>query len=168
MLRRRRTSGDTPGPGDVYAGLRNQIFALDPHSVGLQQTSDALSAWACVMDTGFPNGTATLVCLSDGTTSLYTSSGFGVIGGGGHEVVRGENATLLAVLDRHLAAMTPSADASLPGEGRTIIRALTWDGQRIFEADENELGQGRSELSEVFLAAHAVISQLRLIEESDH
>ena len=32
------------------------------------------------MDTGYPNGTATVVCLVDGTTSLYTSTGGGILG----------------------------------------------------------------------------------------
>jgi hypothetical protein len=118
------------------------------------------------METGYPNGTATLVCLSDGTTSLYTSSGFGIIGGGGHEAVVRENANLLAALAEHQGEMSPSTDHSLPGLGRTVIRALTAEGQRAFESDENELGEGHSPLSPVFHCAHAVISQLRLIDEA--
>jgi hypothetical protein len=165
MFRRRgktdQTKNTGPAPAEVYLGLRDQLLTLDPTSVGL-----AGSLWGCVMETGYPKGTATLVCLSDGTTSLYTSTGGGFIGGGTHEAVVLENSKLLAFLGDNLAEMSPSADQSLPGEGRTIIRALTTDGQRTYEASENELGGDRSTMSPVFHAAHAVITQLRLIDEA--
>jgi hypothetical protein len=117
------------------------------------------------METGYPKGVATLVCLRDGTTSLYTSSGFGIIGGGAHEAVVRENSALLAAVEEHLSEMSSSTDRSVPRLGRTIIRALTFEGQRSYEAAEDELGEGRSALSSVFHAAHGVITQLRLIEE---
>lgn len=167
---RRRGKDDAPThapePADVYFGLRNQVLNLDPSTVGLAN-APASTPWGCVMDTGHRNGTATLVCLSDGTTSLYTSSGFGIIGGGGHRAVVDANAKLLAVLAEHQAEMSPSTDHSLPQFGRTIIRALTLEGQCVFESAENELGEGRSPLSPVFLSAHAVITQLRLIDEAN-
>jgi len=145
----------------MYLGLRQQIFSVSPADVGLDAP-----LWGCVMDTGYPNGTATLVCLADGTTSLYTSSGFGIIGGGSHEPVVRANSELLRLLDQHLAEMSPSPDQSLPSGGRTIIRALTSAGQRTFEGSENELGEGRSATSPVFHGAQAVITQLRRIHEA--
>jgi hypothetical protein len=45
-------------------------------------------ARAVVMDWGLVGGTATLVAYDDDTTSLYLSSGGGVIGAGAHETVR--------------------------------------------------------------------------------
>jgi hypothetical protein len=168
MFRRRDKDGpsnDVPAPADVYLGLRNQILNVDPATIGLAVVPSS-APWGCVMETGYPNGTATLVCLADGTTSLYTSSGFGIIGGGAHQGVVRANANLLAVLAEHEAEMSPSTDRSLPGVGRTIIRALTADGQRVFECAEDELGEGRSPLSPVFHAAHGVITQLRLIDEA--
>jgi hypothetical protein len=118
------------------------------------------------MDTGYDGATVSLVALADGTTSLYTSTGFGIIGGGGHEPVVRATLTLLSVLDQHLAAMQPAADAPLPAAGRTIIRAFTPAGQRSFEAAEDDLGNGRSPLSGVFHVAHTVISELRIIDEA--
>jgi hypothetical protein len=159
MFRRRGKvdpPGDTaPAPAEVYLGLRAQILNLDPSSVGIAET-------------GYSKGTATLVCLSDGTTSLYTSSGFGIIGGGSHAEVVGATTQLIEVLDHHLAETSPSARQSLPAEGRTVIHALTREGPRTFEASENELGEGRSVMSPVFHAAQRVITQLRLIDEARH
>src|SRR5690348_17043141 len=97
MFRRRDKNSPqnrSASPADVYVGLRNQILTLDPARAGF--AGQAL--WGCVMDTGYPSGAATLVCLSDGTTSLYTSTGGGMIGGGAHEQVVRANAGLLATL----------------------------------------------------------------------
>lgn len=170
-------SGDVPSPqaeetsapdtGELFQGLRGPILNLEPGSVGLRKDRSGATAWGCLMETGCPNCTATLVCLGDGTTSLYTSSGFGIIGGGAHEQVVRESAALLSALESHLSDMAPSTDQSLPGLGRTIIRALTFDGQRNYEAAEAELGEGRSPLSPVFRAAHGVITQLRGIDEAN-
>jgi hypothetical protein len=171
MFRRRdkdhHQSKDPPAPADVYLGLRSQILTLDPNRVGLGGRSGARRIMGCLMETGYPNGTATLVCLSDGTTSLYTSSGFGIIGGGEHEAVVRENPKLLEVLNDQLAHLSPSTDQSLPREGRTIIRAVTADGQRLNEPSETELGEGRSVLSPVF-HAHGVMTHLRLSDEANH
>ena len=71
----------------------------------------------CLIGDRVSERTATLVCLSDGTTSLYTSSGFGIIGGGEHEAVVRENPKLLEVLNDQLAHLSPSTDQSLPREG---------------------------------------------------
>lgn len=168
MFRRRAKTAQqqtATAPADVYLGLRNQILTLDPAAVGLDADSSG-QPWGCLVETGYARGTASLVCLSDGTTSLYTSSGGGIIGGGGHEAVRRENARLLETLTEHQAEMLPSSDESLPGTGRTIIRALTVHGHRVFEAAEDELGNGLSPMSPVFHAAHGVITQLRLIDEA--
>lgn len=150
---------------EAYQGLRNQILNLDPAEVGLDATDATNRVWGCVMDTGYPEGTATLVCLRDGTTSLYTSSGFGIIGGGAHPAVVQANAALLAILADELDRLSASTDESLPAVGRTVIRALTFDRPRAYEADEDDLGDERDALSPVFHAAHDVITQLRLIDE---
>jgi hypothetical protein len=159
-------SASSTEPAEIFLRLRGQILNLDPVGVGMERTATSPLAWGLVMETGYPNVIVTLVCISDGTTSLYTSSGSGVIGGGGHEAVVRENARALAMVNEHLHEMSPSTDQSLPGEGRTIIRALTYDGQRFYEASENELGEGRSPLSPVFHAAIAVITELNVIEDA--
>jgi hypothetical protein len=120
------------------------------------------------METGYSNGTATLVCLADGTTSLYTSSGGGIIGGGMHESVVRETQKLLQVADDHLAQMSATVGHELPAQGQTIIRALTSDGPQTYEASEVDLRRGRSVMSPVFFAAQDVITQLRHIDKSKH
>src|SRR5438105_7124389 len=117
MFRRRgkavRPEASRTPPADMYMGLRDRLLRLDPASVGLADKP----LWGCRMETGYPNGIATLVCLADGTTSLYTSTGGGIIGAGAHAQVVRTNAALLATLTDHLSHMALSTEETLPREG---------------------------------------------------
>src|SRR6476646_7953319 len=76
---------DSPPPDQVYRGLREQVRRPAPAAVGIAATPEAPRVWGVLLEIGMANGTATVVALADGTSSLYTSTGFGIIGGGFHE-----------------------------------------------------------------------------------
>jgi hypothetical protein len=118
------------------------------------------------MEMGFPNGIATLVALADGTTSLYTSTGGGIIGGGFHQAVAAATHAFLNCVEEHITELRPDPDTALPASGLAIIRALTYTGRLSAEAPEDDLGHGRHQLSPVFHAGHQVITQLRMIDEA--
>lgn len=148
---------------DVYTGLRAQLLGLDPAEAGLERSG---RVWGGMLELGFPAGTATVVALADGTTSLYTSSGGGVIGGQAHDNVRFANGEFLAALEESLEHLAPDPDAPLPAPGEVALRALTWDGRVAATARaEEELGEGSHPLSDAFFRAHDVITQLRVISE---
>ena len=148
---------------DVYSGLRSQLLELDPAEVGFERSG---RVWGGMLELGFPEGTATVVALVDGTTSLYTSSGGGVIGGQAHDNVRFANGEFLAALEASLDHLSPDPDAALPAPGEVTLRALTWEGRLAGTArGEEELGQGRHPLSDAFFRGHDVITQMRVISE---
>lgn len=72
----------TPEAKNPYLGLRSQILELKRQKIGLAAPAKPTEPWAAVMDWGVTNGTATVVAISDGTASIYLSSGGGSIGGG--------------------------------------------------------------------------------------
>ena len=149
---------------DVYTGLRAQLLEVEPADVGIERGNGEV--WGGMMELGFPEGTATIVALADGTTSLYTSSGGGVIGGEGHDNVRFANRQFLAALEAARGELAPDPEAALPRPGEVTLRALTWDGRLAATASaEQELGEGTHPLSEAFFAGHDVITQLRVISE---
>lgn len=151
--------------GGVFEGLRGMVLHLDPATTTMSWTPDSPAVWGGLMDMSYARGAATLVCLRDGTTSLYTSTGGGILGAGGHPGVAAASMAFLAELGRHTATMRPDTDESLPAQGHVVLRALTYDGPMTFEATEDDLGYGRSVLSPAFHAAHEVITQLRLLDE---
>jgi hypothetical protein len=118
------------------------------------------------METGYPAASATLVALADGTTSLYVSTGGGVIGGGGHARVAAATQSFLTAAEDHPSLLSPDADAVVPVAGRVIIRALTYEGRYRAEASQDDLGRGRHPLSAVYFAGHAVLTELRMIDQA--
>src|SRR5258706_9121922 len=72
----------TPEAKNPYLGLRSQILELKRQKIGLAAPAKPTEPWAAVMDWGVTNGTAPVVAISDGTASIYLSSGGGSIGGG--------------------------------------------------------------------------------------
>lgn len=159
-----------PKPGDdgasVYHGLRTQLLDLDPAGVGLGPTKDRPRLWGALMEMGFPNGVATLAALADGTTSMYTSAGGGIIGGGAHQAVVDAGRAFLACVERYLGDLRPDPDATLPAPGLVTIRALTYGTRLSASAPEEDLGHGRHRLAPVFHAGHGVLTQLRLIDQA--
>lgn len=151
----------SPPPAEVTAGLRSMVLGLTPGEIGLSPESYPGTVWGVVMETGLESGFYTLVALADGSTSLYFSTGGGIIGGGEHEPVREASRELLAVADRLASKAAPAADTAPPGAGFTRFFLLTFEGLRSYGAPEVELGEQRDPLSPLFHAAHAVIAQLR-------
>jgi hypothetical protein len=153
-------------PRNIYDDLRGRILSLDPAEAGLAPSPALPRVYGAVVDMGYPRATATLVGLADGTTSLYLSSGGGFIGAGEHEQVAAATRALLGVLERHLDDLPADTELPVPVHGRVVLRALTFGGQRAVDAAQGDLESGRHPLSTVYRAAHDVITQLRLIEES--
>lgn len=149
----------------VFTRLRAMALHADPAAIGLAQQPGSTPVWGAVMDTTYADGTVSLVCLRDGTTSLYTSTGGGTIGGGGHEQVAEAGAIFLTTLEGQLDDLAVTEDDQLPPAGSVVIRALTYDGMRAVSALEDDLGYQRSPYSPVFFAAQDVITQLRLLGE---
>jgi hypothetical protein len=151
---------------DVYRGLRQMVLDLEPGAVGLADDPNSSAVWGALMDMGVAGGSATLVALADGTTSLYLSSGGGMIGAGGHAAVADATRAFLASLQEHLTELRRTDDVTVPREGRIAFLALTHKGRMRAEADEDDLGYGRHPLALTFRAAHDVLTELRLIDES--
>lgn len=68
--------------------LRAKLLASRPEDLDLAPTPELLHVWAALMEMAVSSATVTLVAVADGATSLYVSTGGGVIGGGHHETVR--------------------------------------------------------------------------------
>jgi hypothetical protein len=71
---RRRVPADPPPPEQVYDGLRTAALGVTEDVVGKDRPEhpDVLGA---VIDIPSEGGTASVVAMADGTTSLYTSTG---------------------------------------------------------------------------------------------
>ena len=145
----------------MYSGLRQQILQLTPDKLEDEVEGPIV---ALLMETGYPEAVATLVAVADGTTSLYFSNGGGVIGAGEHPPVADASRRWLGEAASVLPQLSRLTDPSPPAEGETQFVAVTRDGLRGAGVAEEELGEGRHALSQLFYAGQDVITQIRLLD----
>lgn len=124
------------------------------------------TVWGLVVDMPSAKGSASLVSLADGTTSLYTSLGGGVIGGGFYQRVAGATRRLLVILESRLRDMDEDDTTTVPPTGHIGLIALAYDGRRRTVASQDALASGSHPLSPIFFAAHDVITELRIATDT--
>jgi hypothetical protein len=151
---------------EVYMAMRKAILGLGVHDIR-QRTGPAdqqPKVWGVLMDIGTSGGNnVTIVSLADGTTSMYTSRGGGVLGTG--ESVDGAKASLafVATADRFLSEFSPATDTTiLPAERFVRFYLLTYNGILTAEAPQNDLVEEQHPLSPLYYSGDDVITQIRL------
>jgi hypothetical protein len=159
-------STDT-SPDGVYSRLRHQALYAKRIDVGISPPAADAPAWGALMETGYDAATVTLFALAGGTTSLYISTGGGVIGGEDHESVQQSNAAFIQEANRLLPHLEPCESFPVPEMGHTIFYVLTDAGILTCDALEDDLGEDHHVLSPLFYSGHEVIGQLRLISENN-
>jgi hypothetical protein len=102
---------------------------------------------------------------TDMNAYVYFSNGGGVIGAGTHAAVAEANRRWLETGATCLPRLSPIAPPPLPSEGMTQFVAVTQQELRGALAREDDLGDGRHELTKLFYAAQDVITQIRLSQE---
>lgn len=116
------------------------------------------------METSVLVAKATLLSLADGTTSLYLSTGGGIIGGGQHESVRKAATAFLAAGEAALPQMTPTTEYPQASGGHARFYLLTYSGTLTAEAAEMALISDEHPLHALAAAGQGVITQLRLVD----
>jgi hypothetical protein len=148
--------------------LRDKALSVTARELNLAPTEARPHVWGVLMELGYPEAVATLVAFADGSTSLYISTGGGVIGAGEHKPVREEAERFLDVVQRHIAEFGPAGDETpLPRRDRVRFYVRTFKATLTAEVDEASLMSRTHPLSTVFQAGHAVITQMRLIAQRD-
>lgn len=117
---------------------------------------------AVVFDWNIGNGIATVVAFADGTTSLYLSSGGGVIGAGTHEPVARAAAAFREEAARVVSQFAPTDEFAQPPEDRAryyvVMQDRTLASGYFTSAELQQSGHPFRPLGE---RAQAVITAIR-------
>lgn len=152
------------GPDSVFTGLRSMVLGLHAADLGIDD-EHAPPIFGVVMETGHRHGSATLACLADGTVSLYTSAGGGVIGSGDHDSVRSASRKLLSWTNQYalqfIEACRPVTEYPLPGRGAVFFYLLTTHGVRLARCSEGRLLAERDPFSNLFKMCNVVQTAIR-------
>ncbi|MGH7522027.1 MAG: hypothetical protein ACREMI_12205 [Gemmatimonadales bacterium] len=146
---------------EASKGLRAEALSRTASDIGVTANPEHPNVFGILMETGYPEAVATLAVFAEGSTSMYFSSGGGIIGAGEHESVRETHAPFFAEAEAQLGAFTPATSTPLPSPGRVRFYVRTFKGTLTAEAGEEDLGEMRHSLSELFHAGHAVIAAVR-------
>lgn len=147
---------------DVYDGLRKQILELKAEQLGAPKNQAVL---AVVMETGYPEAVVTLVAVMDGSASLYFSNGGGIIGAGENAEPKAAARKVVTKAAEFRSACTHTKEFPLPRKSFTRFYIITPEGVLTSEAKEDDLGNGRHRMSQLFHTAQELITQIRLTEE---
>ncbi len=162
FLTRRQNRKANP---DTYYSLRDQILHVRREQIGLPAPQRDTDAWAVLMDWGVTQGTATVVAISDGTASIYLSSGGGSIGGGqSHESIRQAAIRAVSVAAEFQPEMRRVTSYPLPGQGEVVFYVLTDAGVFSAAAPETELSTHRHRLSKLGDSLQEILTQYRLTQ----
>lgn len=154
-----------PQPAQTYFQLRDRILSLNPSEMGLVPSRLVPHVWGVVMETGYPVGSATLVCLADGTTSLYFSTGGGILGSSEYTPIAEASRALVTLAESNLQHASLIHEFPLPEVGQVRFILLTYSGLFTGEAPQRTLAVGDHELSTLYLKAQGILEQLRLLAE---
>lgn len=145
---------------DVYLGLRAN--ALDAANGIVRPTPAHPDVAGLVVDIPADGGHATIVALADNTTSLYTSTGGGVIGAGEHPEVAAVTHRLLETVQRYLGRFDAPDSAALPPGDVVRLHLLAPSGNSSADIPETVFWQGvPHELLPVVAAVHDVMTAIR-------
>jgi hypothetical protein len=150
-------------PFAVYAGLRG--IPLGERG-GPTDPFEGTQILAVILDWGQSKGAATIAAMADGATSLYTSTGGGVIGGGFHAPVREAHRRLMYAAQENLAEFAPTSEAPIPGKDHLAIVIRTTEGLRRAEASYADVQDGSAPGQAVFDAANEVMTALRVATQA--
>jgi hypothetical protein len=159
-------SKSKPEKEDVYHGLRLQILQGSRKKFGLAPAANRNEPWGVVMDWGLARGSATVTALSDGSASIYLSSGGGSIGGGqSHESIRkaAQNAVMLAT--KLQATMRATTEYPLPTQDQLIFYVLTDASVCTESASVQDVSSHRHALSALGDAMQVIVTEYRQIQK---
>lgn len=160
-----RPAQSVPRPAPIYNALRKRILSLSPEEIGVKSTAQLPNVWGILMEMGYPNGAASLVCLAEGTASLYFSSGGGLLGCGNLESVAKTSRAFLSVAETSSQLLEVTDAFPLPRVGKVRFYVLTYAGALTCEVDEAVLNRGKHPLTRLFFYGQEVITQIRLQQE---
>lgn len=146
--------------------LRAMFLSTKADSLGIKPNTEYPRVFGVAMDWPIGEHIATLVSLSDGTASLYSTSTFGIIGGVGHASVKSAAQRFVKTADRYLSDTAVTTAHPYPGKENVRFYLLTFDGLRTIEAEAAPIYSGQGKFSPLFGDGQAVLTELRKVTES--
>lgn len=152
-------------PAPTYLQIRERLLHLNPSDLGLAPTPANPDLWGVVVELGYEVGSATLVALADGTTSLHYSTGGGLLGRGDYPPVSEASRALVAEAQKVLPQMATADEFPLPQAGQVKFVLLAYSGYYAADATEKSLTSRDHPFASLYSHVQETLSQMRLLAE---
>ncbi len=119
--------------------------------------------WGVMIETGYEVGIATLVAFADGTTSLYYSTGGGMLGSADYSPLADSSQALVADANHYLSNLDTINKVPLPAAGQVRFTFLTFAGKLSLVVDQRSLAAGNHKLSPLYTQALHTLDELRVL-----
>jgi hypothetical protein len=155
----------TPGPD--FAGLardmRERFLVRPPAEWGMAPTAENPHVYGVLMEWLADDATLTVAAFCDGSASVYSTRGQGMIGGNADEVVRSEARALVHAAAEFSDEAAPVSEFPHPGPDRVQFYLLTFAGVRVLEALLDAVCDGRSPYTELYDHGWAVFERFMIV-----
>jgi hypothetical protein len=145
--------------------LRAKLLATTPAELKVKPSQHLPRVWAALLDWGMAGGTATIAVVVDGTVSIYTNAGGGMIGAGQHQSIRVPAGRFLKTVEAIADSLAPASEAPLPGAGEAALVALTYDGMRRGLVELKRLSP-MEPFARAWVAGQHLITALRELQDT--
>jgi hypothetical protein len=160
---------DIPKPSDdktqIFHALRNKLLTMDPQEVSIEATPEHPNVWGVLMEFIISKTVVSLAALVDGTSSLYSSTGSGILGSGNHPRVGEAAREMVAAAETALESTRPAELYPFPKKGTIRFYLLTHHGIHTVECAEMELTVRKNSLSKLYAAGQYLLAQIQLVSE---
>jgi len=152
--------GAVPIEPESGGSPRERLLHASAQELGL---TPARGVWGVLMERGYAKGVATIVALTDGTASMYLSTGGAGVVGSSYAPARLAALKLCEQGADSLRETAPTHDFRPPAKGRVRFYVLTTDGVHVAEDDLLAPAKdgGPDVLAPLMEAGDAVLEQLR-------
>jgi hypothetical protein len=148
-------------PNENYLGLRQQVLNLKPSDIGVTLDNEQ-QVYAAVVDMPINKNIASLICVFDGTVSLYYSNGGGMIGlGQKFDEVRKAGGSFLFSARQVLSKFDKVNKFPLPDGNKANVYLLTMNFIYKTSFDMSKVDSCSKEVSFINFLIQNVINKIR-------
>lgn len=152
-------------PSDAMRAMRSKLLTGSPSEFGVDPSKEHPNVYGVIMEFPIDDITASVVALSDGTASLYTTSTFGIIGGSGHASVRRAAESLVTQGEKFISKGVAVKAFPYPSQTEVYFYLLTFNGVKLLKTSLSAIESGQDMLSKFFEDGQAVLTELRTVTE---
>lgn len=144
-----------------YLGLRKLAFQIKPEKIKVSLDNNN-QVYAAIVDMQLGEHLATLVCIIDGTTSLYFDTGGAILGlGQKHKEVADESYMFLTKSAQILHSLELHDDFSLPPHNLHNVFLLTKSGIYKTQIDPVRYNSYDNSIKSLFMLYQRVLFSIR-------